>query len=204
MGERPVDVAVAARSYPGETVSGDAWQVDWDGPVCRIALVDGLGHGPEAAIAAAAATAHLAAHRDFDPETAIQGCHLALKGTRGAALLVARIEMADGRLTVAGVGNVEARLWQNGRAQQLLSDRGIVGSVLPTVRPIAVPLEPGWLFLAYTDGIRNRFDVDTLLQTTSDLNGIVQAILREWARANDDATVLAARVRHVGDGTRKA
>ena len=57
MASCPVAIAVAARAYPGETVSGDAWQVDWHGSVCRIALVDGLGHGSQAAVAASAAVA---------------------------------------------------------------------------------------------------------------------------------------------------
>ncbi len=61
MASFPVAVAVAARPYPGETVSGDAWQIDWHESVCRIALIDGLGHGSQAAAAALAAVAALAA-----------------------------------------------------------------------------------------------------------------------------------------------
>jgi serine phosphatase RsbU (regulator of sigma subunit) len=195
MVERPISVAVAARPHPGETVSGDAWQVDWAESVCRIALIDGLGHGPQAAAAAAAATAHLAADPALDPESAIRGCHLALNGTRGAALLVVRIDLAAGRLTVAGVGNVEARLWQDGRAQHLLSDRGIVGSVLPRIRPLEIALAPDWLLVAHTDGVRNRFDVPALLETTRDGEAYAQAVLDDWGRAKDDATVLVAQTR---------
>ena len=202
MGEHPIAVSVAARPYPGETVSGDAWQVDWQEGVCRIALVDGLGHGPEAAAAAAVATTHLAAHPALDPESAIRSCHLALKGTRGAALLVAGIDTETRRLIVAGVGNVEAQLWQNGRTQHLLSDRGIVGSVLPHVRPIEVVLEDTWLLLIYTDGIRNRFDVSALVQAPPDGNGYAHTILNNWSRVTDDATVLVAQPREAGRGRR--
>ena len=115
MVERPVAVAIAARPYPGETVSGDAWQVDWDGDICRIAVVDGLGHGPQAAVAAHAATTDLAAHPGRDPAAAVQGCHEVLTGTRGAALLVVRIDVGAGELAFVGVGNVKAQLWQHGR-----------------------------------------------------------------------------------------
>jgi serine phosphatase RsbU (regulator of sigma subunit) len=195
MGERPIIVAVAARQYPGEAVSGDAWQFDWSGSVCRIALVDGLGHGPEAAAAAAAATSHLASRPDLDPETAVRSCHSELNGTRGAARLVVRLDATQGRLTVAGVGNIEARLWQDGRAQHLLSDRGIVGVTLPRVRPLEISLEARWLLLVYTDGIRNRFDLPSLLRESPDPNTLANTILNDWGRVTDDATVLVAQPR---------
>jgi serine phosphatase RsbU (regulator of sigma subunit) len=193
--EHPIAIAVAARPYPGEPVSGDAWRVDWDGDACRVAVVDGLGHGPQAAAAAQAATADLAAHPGRDPAAAIQGCHEALKGTRGAALLVARIDVGGGVLTVAGVGNVEAQLWQNGRTHHLMCDRGIVGSVLPRVRPATVALEPNWLLLVYTDGVRNRFDLGALAGTAPDADGCAEALLAGWGRPTDDATVLVAQPR---------
>jgi serine phosphatase RsbU (regulator of sigma subunit) len=176
-------------------VSGDAWQVDWDGDVCRIAVVDGLGHGPQAAAAALAATADLAAHPGRDPATAVQGCHEALTGTRGAALLIVRVDLRDRQLTIAGVGNVEAQLWQNGRTQHLMSDRGIVGSVLPRIRPVVVDLDATWLLLMYTDGIRNRFDLGTVRETASEGKGCAEAVLNAWSRATDDATVLVAQPR---------
>ena len=104
MVEHPLAIAVAARPYPGETVNGDAWQVDWDGDVCRIAVVDGLGHGPQAAAAALAATTHLADHPGRDPAAAVQGCHEALTGIRGAALLVARIDVGSRTVDVCRGG----------------------------------------------------------------------------------------------------
>ena len=193
MVERPVAIAVAARSYPGETVSGDAWRVDWDGDICRIAVIDGLGHGPQAAAAALAATTDLTAHPGRDPAAAVHGCHEALTGTRGAALLVARVDLPLGQLTIAGVGNVEAQLWQNGRTQHLVSDRGIVGSVLPKVRPVTVTLDADWLLLMYTDGIRNRFDLGAVREAAADGRRCAEALLDGWSRPTDDATVLVAQ-----------
>jgi len=189
----PVAIAVAARPYPGETVSGDAWQVDWHGSVCRIALVDGLGHGPAAATAALAAVAALADEPALNPVEAVHRCHDALKGTRGAALLVVSIDVSRDQLIVAGAGNVEARLCQDGGIKHIMTDRGIVGSVLPRVRPVEMALAPGWLLLMHTDGIKRRFEVQPLLKETRDGDGLAQAIVKEWARATDDATVLVVQ-----------
>jgi serine phosphatase RsbU (regulator of sigma subunit) len=204
MGERPIAIAVAARPFPGETVSGDACQVDWDGEVCRIAVIDGLGHGSQAAAAALAAITDLAAHPTRDPAAAILGCHDMLKGTRGAALLVVRVDVGAGQLTFAGVGNVEAQLWQDGRTQHLLSDRGIVGSVLPRLRPISMVLGGDWRLLMYTDGIRNRFDLSALRETAVGGHDCAEAILNTWSRQTDDATVLVAQPRQGGFGARRS
>ena len=193
MASFPVAVAVAARPYPGEAVSGDAWQVDWHGSVCRIALVDGLGHGSQAAAAASAALAALTTEPALNPVDAVRCCHDALTSTRGAALLVASIDVSSGRLTVAGAGNIEARLCQNGGAKHLMTDRGIVGSVLPRLRPVEMALAPAWLLLMYTDGIKRRFDAQPLLEAAAGGDGLAQAILKDWARATDDATVLVAQ-----------
>ena len=189
----PVAVAVAARPYPGEPISGDAWQVDWHGSVCRIALVDGLGHGSQAAAAALAALAALANEPALNPVDAVHRCHEALKGSRGAALLVISIDVSRGQLIGAGAGNVEARLYQDGGAKQLMTDRGIVGSVLPRLRPVEMALAPEWLLLMHTDGIKRRFDAQSQLEAAPDGDRLAQAILAGWARATDDATVLVAQ-----------
>jgi serine phosphatase RsbU (regulator of sigma subunit) len=174
-------------------VSGDAWQVDWHEAICRIAVVDGLGHGPQAAAAAAAAVAALATEPALNPLDAVHCCHDALKGTRGAALLVAAIDLSRGQLIVAGAGNVEARLYQHGGAKHLVTDRGIVGSVLPRVRPVELELAPEWRFLICTDGIRQRFDAESLLGVTPGGDELAQAVLDGWGRLTDDATVLVAQ-----------
>ncbi len=176
-------------------MSGDAWRIDWDGDTCCIAMVDGLGHGPQAAAAAAAATSTLAAHPALDLVTAMQECHKALQGTRGAALLMIRIAVEARELTFAGVGNVEAQLWSSGQTKHLVSDRGIVGGALPRVRPVTISLEAEWLLLMYTDGIRNRFDLPTLLQTAAGADTLAHALLNDWSRSTDDATVLVAQPR---------
>jgi hypothetical protein len=74
-----------------------------------------------------------------------------------------------------------------------MTDRGIVGSVLPRVHPIEMALAPGWLLLMYTDGIKRRFDPQPLFGATPDGDGLAQAVLAGWARATDDATVLVAQ-----------
>jgi anti-sigma regulatory factor (Ser/Thr protein kinase) len=184
-------VAASARSYPGELVSGDAWRMDRIGTRCRIAVIDGLGHGPEAAAASAAATTYLAEHPDLEPAPAIEGCHHALRGTRGAAIGIAWIDTPAQRLLFAGVGNVEARLWQAaGRERRLSSARGIVGSVLPSIRPDELSITNHWRLVLHSDGVSARFHLGDLTLKCASIEELSETILAGWGRARDDATVV--------------
>ncbi|HEY8286544.1 MAG TPA: SpoIIE family protein phosphatase, partial [Chloroflexota bacterium] len=191
-----IAIGGASRPYPGETANGDAWTVQWHGRTCRVAVIDGLGHGSAAAAAAARATDVLVAHPALSPEDAILACHLALHGTRGAVLSVAAINLDAGELTYAGVGNVEAQFWQGGQTQRLIAYRGIVGVTLPTVRSLLVPLEREWLLLLHTDGVSARFAMESLPEFTDPgPSSLAAAVLTGWSRKTDDATVVVARSR---------
>ena len=145
MAERRILISAASRPYPTEVANGDAWHVDWQPAGCRIAVIDGLGHGPAAAEAASRARDALAGAPEADPIEALRHCHGALRGTRGAAVSVVLLDFMANRLIYAGVGNVEARLVANGRTVRMPSMRGIVGATLPTLRSFEEALPPGWI-----------------------------------------------------------
>jgi serine phosphatase RsbU (regulator of sigma subunit) len=190
----PVTVAAASRPHPLETLNGDAWAVDWHGGACRIAVVDGLGHGPRAAAASAAATAALAARPDLEPAEALRACHRALAGTRGAAVSIARIDVARSRLTYVGVGNVEARFWHGQHQTRPIAYRGIVGATLPSIRTFDFDLGRDWVLLIHTDGVSPRFHLDTspVLDLADGPRSLAEMVLRDWGRLSDDATVVVA------------
>jgi serine phosphatase RsbU (regulator of sigma subunit) len=194
MASAPVIVAAASRPYPGETTNGDAWQVDWQGERCRIAVIDGLGHGPAAALAASAAREALGRAPELLPDEGLRVCHRALANTRGAAISIASIDVVEHRLIYAGVGNVDGDLWQFGRREHLVAYRGIVGVVLPTLRSFSFPLPPEWLVVMHTDGVRAHFNLQGLSEARlADPQQLAEEILRTWARPTDDATVVVAR-----------
>ena len=198
MSERPLIIRAEGRPYPGETVSGDGWAIDWDDQSCRVALIDGLGHGPEAARAKDAAIATLSANPTLPSDEALRRCHLALRGTRGAAISIARIEPLAQRLVYAGVGNVEGRLWRDGVQIRLVPLRGIVGGALPTIRTFEYPLGNAWMLLLHTDGISARFTGPDVLEAAQDEPlDVVPLLLRHWSRTTDDATALMVRPRPI-------
>ena len=112
--ERYKDViawGVAAAPFPNERESGDRYVVQPSGDGLLIAAVDGNGHGAEAAAAAKIAAATLEAHAPESPIALLLRCHEELKGTRGAVMTLAFVDLRDRTLTWLGVGNVEAVLF---------------------------------------------------------------------------------------------
>jgi hypothetical protein len=91
----PIEWATAGRPLPGEHVSGDqpiAIGVDED--TALFGVIDGLGHGPEAALAAMRAVDALNGARAKRLEVLLQLCHRVLEGTRGVAMTLARVDFA--------------------------------------------------------------------------------------------------------------
>jgi Stage II sporulation protein E (SpoIIE) len=188
-----VKLASAMRSYPGETVSGDAWAADWQDGSCRIAVIDGLGHGPLAAIAADRAVEVLHANPGLAPVEALMACHGALVGTRGAAISIALLAANSTQLTWAGIGNVDGQLWQDSKGKRLTPDRGIVGTAHRSINLQTVGLVPPWILLLHSDGVSARFDASSLDDGTKrDPQAMADAILARWGRERDDATIVVA------------
>ena len=191
-----ITIGVASRPYPSEIVNGDAHAVHWSEGTCRIAVIDGLGHGVAAAEASARAVAVLDAHPDLDPAEALRRCHPALMGTRGAAISISRIDLARGELVYAGIGNVEAHLWQEGGRERLIAYRGIIGAAMRTVRPFTIRLAEEWTLLMHSDGISSRVDLNALdVPAPWAPTVLAEAVLERYGRQQDDALAVVAMLR---------
>jgi serine phosphatase RsbU (regulator of sigma subunit) len=192
--------ATAGRPVRGERVSGDQpIAIAIDAGAALFGVIDGLGHGPDAATAALRAVDALNWSCNERPEALIQQCHRVLAGTRGVAMTLARVDFAASILTWAGVGNVSANLVAKDatgihiRSSARLA-AGIVGYRIPEIRPAQeVSLRAGDLIVIATDGI----DEDHLdhIDFAAHATVIADEILSKHAKESDDAIVLAARHR---------
>jgi len=195
-----VDWGVAAVALPGEAESGDLHLVRSVEAGVLVAVVDGLGHGTEAATAARLAIAALARHAQESPASLFERTHQALKGTRGVVMSLAFFKRADPSLTWLGVGNVEGLLVRAddpGRAararKSLVTRGGIVGSELPRLHPEALPVAVGDTLILSTDGIREGFVEGLPAAATPQQQA--DHILARHRKGTDDALVLVARYR---------
>ncbi|MDQ0753708.1 anti-sigma regulatory factor (Ser/Thr protein kinase) [Streptomyces africanus] len=144
--------------YGGAEYSGDAWAWVRSGDRLTLMLADGLGHGPEAARASSAAVTALHRWAHLSPAESLRRLHDALKGTRGAAVALAQLDVRAGRLRFAGIGNVGARLRTDGTWRPLLSRPGIVGVHRPaTLREEEADWAADRLLVLHTDGLPSRW-----------------------------------------------
>ncbi len=189
---------VAMRPMPGENVSGDCHVAVCATHGLAIAVIDGLGHGPEAAHAASRAAEIVEGHPDAQPEQLVRLCHEALQGTRGAAITIASIDAHTAELVWLGVGNVQAAVLQSevadGHGREWVPLRGgVVGYVLPALRSGRVRLERDDVLVLATDGVRPVFG--GWPGPNQAPVAIAERILEDQGRDSDDALVLVARYR---------
>ncbi len=154
---------------------------------------DGLGHGPLASLAAQAAVHAFRTGGARTPEQAIEQMHRALRGTRGAAVAVARIE-PDGRLLFCGVGNIAAAVVTNATRSTLLSHPGIVGHQMHQLRSYEHHLPAHGILVMHSDGLSERWgsaDLAGLLHHPPAL--IATALLRLAGTRRDDASAVIAK-----------
>lgn len=192
----PLVCAVADQTYPGETSCGDRHVIaTWDSGVL-LAVADGLGHGEEAARAAAIAMATVAAQPQLPLDILFGRCHTALAGTRGAALTIATVSHT-GQLNWLGVGNVEGVLVRadvDRPREHVMLRGGIVGfGQLPGLYVSTVQLQPGDVLVLASDGVRGGFSEAIDPATPPDI--LAQRLHAEFARGTDDSLVLVARFR---------
>ncbi|MBW3571295.1 MAG: SpoIIE family protein phosphatase [Gemmatimonadetes bacterium] len=179
---------------PGQTVCGDHWSIAHGDLRCVMVCADGLGHGPDAAVAAQAATRAFDDHPDEAPERLLERMHAALRHTRGAAVSVAEVDLEARVVRYAGVGNVSATLWTPGQSRTLVTHAGIVGSEMRKVQAFQTALPTPWVLVLHSDGVSGRWSLDAYPGLARRDPAVIAAVLyRDFCRGSDDATVVVAR-----------
>jgi len=163
-----------------------------------VGVVDGLGHGPEAAAAARKAVAALEEHTGEGLIPLVRRCHERLKGTRGVVMSLASLDTRANTVDWLAVGNVEGILvregWKPGsRIQRIIGWGGVVGYNLPELRPASLHLSEGDLLVFASDGIRQEFVEGSDYQDQP--QRVADRICAQYGTRTDDALVLVLRYR---------
>jgi len=193
-----IDWGMAQVTLAGQTISGDRLLVREHPDGVVVAVVDGLGHGAEAAVAANVAIATLEAYI-LEPVTLLlKRCHEAMRRTRGAAMSLASFNGVADSMTWLGVGNVDAVVLRADKhaipaRENIRLFPGVVGYHLPSVRAVVTALSPGDIVIFYTDGIQAEFLSESYVGQSPRL--IAGGICRNHCKGTDDALVLVVRIR---------
>jgi negative regulator of sigma-B (phosphoserine phosphatase) len=161
-----------------------------------LAVIDGLGHGPEAADAARTAATILRDDAGFAVQELLERCHEGLRGTRGAVMSLVALDSRSSTIDWFGVGNVEGLLFHvdgaGRRSHQAISARGgVLGYRLPPVKIGTLRVFSGDVLVLASDGIRADFALELPLEWEP--QAIADWLLARYGKASDDALVLVAR-----------
>ena len=193
---KQIKYSVIAEALKGQVVCGDKYLVKESTDFTLLAVVDGLGHGEEAAIAAEAAIKTIDANV-FEPiETIVKLCNEALLSTRGAAITI--VKLSGYKMTYKAIGNVSGVYWHIGeraklKSQSFFLENGIVGNQLPGLIPLKeVVLGAGDTLILATDGIKKEFESST--PKWSSVNSLANDMFTTYRNKKDDGLILVAQL----------
>lgn len=192
-----IEVGYRTRPRPGERANGDAVFFRPHAGGCTFAVVDALGHGPEAARASSRALDVLEAQAMAPIEELLCALDRGLAGTRGAAIVLGRV--VDDELEAIGIGNVGLR--EQWSRFGLVCRPGILGRSVGRVPSTRVPLQDRDRIVVFTDGLPATLDPASVRELGAD--AAADRLLRRFGRAADDASVMVLDL-HPSIGERAA
>ena len=187
-------IGVWSRPRPGEALNGDAYSIMTRDGRTLFAVIDGLGHGSGANEAVRVALDSLEEWMGEPLDEVIQAVHAALRATRGAVMGAAIIDRTRGLFHYAGVGNVEARVFNAPEPVSAIPANGTLGVRLGKVRVWKHAWADGATLVMASDGLSASWDMTAypgLLRRSPQL--LAGILMRDYTREADDATVLVAK-----------
>lgn len=188
-------MAVANWTHSGEGECGDLYLVEPTPDGLLVAVIDGIGHGMEAAKVAQLAASILKRHAHEPVNELIKQCHVGLRATRGAVAALALIHARNRTMTWTGVGNVEGKLFPRGAPTApltLLSASGTLGQGDGIeVHPDKLPINIGDTLILASDGVRSDFYLG--LDMGQSPRQLADRILARSVLHKDDAMIVVGR-----------
>lgn len=185
--EFDVRCGVALRPAADFTSCGDqaiAWQ---HGRSKLFAVIDALGHGPDAAKSATKVRDTLSGAKEASLAGLFRAADKCLSGQRGAVMSAIRVEGAE--VVFAGIGNVD--IYGPEGSPRPACRPGTLGRGIVRFREEKLVVNPGDRWVLATDGIRAR-DVRRVLGEVAGLkaDAAAEALVARAGRPDDDVGVL--------------
>lgn len=191
-----ISIGAIVKPVAGETLSGDAWAVAERDDAIALIVADGLGHGVDAARASAEAISAFRRATDLTPASVLQQVHGSLRSTRGAAVAVAHIHLADRRVRYSGVGNIAGVISHAGKSVFMVSHSGTAGYYSPRFQEFSYALPDGALLIMHSDGLNTSWKLDSYPGLRRSHPSVIAGVLyRDATRARDDVSVVVAKLR---------
>lgn len=174
---------------------GDAFLWWSRGPLWTICLVDGLGHGVNAARASEMALSQASASREASPRELLKSIDGAIRNSRGAAMTIIEVDTAKGTLVHAGIGNVRAAIVGD-PVTRFEARPGIVGTGVSAMSAETATWRDGDLLVLWTDGIPAYLELGPEHRGLGgDPERLAESLIKTVATGRDDAAIVCCHLR---------
>ena len=182
---------------PGEETSGDGCYMQTTETGFKYLVADGLGHGPFANEAVNAAVKAFSETKEQTASEILRYMHREIKKTRGVVANVLIYNTLQKQWSICGVGNISTRLSGGQAVKNFIPYNGIVGHNIPTtLNDMVLPQAEYNHFISCSDGIKSRWDLQKFPMIYKNDPAILSAVLyKEYARRNDDMSVIVCKIR---------
>lgn len=178
-----------------ELVIGDSWGAAMNENFRSLMVVDGLGHGAEAADAAALAKNAFSDRPFLAPKALLMNLHKAMSGSRGGVGAAALIDREAGKLHYAGLGNINGSIiYANGKTRHLTSLNGTLGYEAKKMQEFSYEISRGDILIMHSDGCSARWNLENYPELMSKHPAIICGVLyKDFAKDFDDVTICCLR-----------
>jgi anti-sigma regulatory factor (Ser/Thr protein kinase) len=187
-------VGFAGRPVSGEEISGDSWAMREDGAISMFIVADGLGHGVHASEASAEAISAFRNTTDTDPTLVLGRVHRALRGTRGAAVAVARVDREEHCVRYAGIGNISGVVVNPAKTQFMISHNGTAGHEATRFQEFTYSFPEPSILIMHSDGLNTSWNLESYPGLRFRHPVVIAGTLyRDATRSRDDVCVIVAK-----------
>jgi anti-sigma regulatory factor (Ser/Thr protein kinase) len=190
------DVRSVILPKPGETACGDGFYYKSTQNQVSMFLGDGLGHGPEAALAVNEAGRAFLECTETEPAEMLRYINNEVKKTRGLVGTIAILSFGLMQWKICGVGNISTRLMSSLESKNFMPYNGIIGLNIPrTIKPQEIDYEKGQYLIMCSDGLKSKWETLRYAAIQRyDASIISASVLKDYARNTDDMSVAVCKI----------
>ena len=188
----PLEFGVASRPYGLFKQNGDAFIIKQMNEEVLIGVIDGLGHGPLAHIAAQEARNYVEKHHNQPLKSIFQGTNVACNKTRGVVMTLVRIDWIKRKMQFAGIGNILGRIVGSETSLNIMARRGIIGNHAPSPLISEIDWNKSFILILHSDGVSKEW-FQAEINYHNPATDLAIMILKKYAKDDDDATIVVVK-----------
>ena len=188
-----LDYGVISVPKPGEEANGDSWKIIFSENKNYLIVVDGLGHGVDAAKASNTIIKGLstALNEGQTIEESLDFADKISRSTRGGAVCLVEIDKKRNEIQSCIIGNISGIKFQDEKSRYFVQNRGTVGYKIQKKITMKYSYDKNTIITIYSDGLNSKLKIINYKGLLARRIPLLTGILwRDFRRKTDDSTLM--------------